>query len=188
MFMDSRLVCGALALLAMAIGCNLGEEEIGSLTASGTGSGTGSSSGTGVGTGGVSSGSASDTSTGSTSGTAGSAGTATTTSAVSSATADTSSSGGDYERDCQPGDFNCQGFGCEDQDSVIFGECYKKCTPDSSAAIGEPDDECDEPQRPFCGQVGDPLGGDFDCNGCHHICVAAQGINVCEAPITNCGE
>lgn len=74
-----------------------------------------------------------------------------------------------YVRECQPNDFVCDDFGCQNGLTVKSGECYKRCTPD---VIGGPDPECDEPQRPFCSQVGRALGGDYDCNGCAHICIS----------------
>ncbi|MCY1009458.1 hypothetical protein OV079_28620 [Nannocystis pusilla] len=80
-----------------------------------------------------------------------------------------------YERNCQPGDFVCDDWGCEG--AAEAGECYKPCTP--SDGIGGFDSECDEPERPFCSQVGRAFGGDFDCNGCAHVCLA-EPINWCE--------
>ncbi|MDC0669207.1 hypothetical protein [Nannocystis radixulma] len=87
----------------------------------------------------------------------------------------------EYKRDCQPGDFVCDDWGC--QESTESGECYKPCTP--SGEIGGTDSECDEPERPFCSQVGLALGGDFDCNGCKHICVA-EPLNWCEYGADEC--
>ena len=88
-----------------------------------------------------------------------------------------------YRRDCQPKDFVCDDWGCEISPDVVGGECYKRCSPD--AGIGEPDSECDEPERPFCSQVGRALGGDFDCNGCAHVCVSAS-FNHCDQPADAC--
>lgn len=90
-----------------------------------------------------------------------------------------------YRRDCQPSDFTCDDWGCESGPDVVSGECYKPCTPDSVAAIGQPDGECDEPERPFCSQLGRAFGGDFNCNGCVHICVSAT-LNVCDYDIEQC--
>lgn len=86
-----------------------------------------------------------------------------------------------YRRDCQPRDFVCDDWGCEEQ--LVGGECYKRCTPD--AGIGEPDSECDEPERPFCSQSGRALGGDFNCNGCAHVCASAA-FNDCDEPVDAC--
>lgn len=113
------------------------------------------------------------------------------TSATSSATGSTggSSSGTstgpepDYKRECQPQDFVCDDWGCDSAPSVQEGECYKPCTPD--AGIGELDPECDEPERPFCSQVGQSFGGDFDCNGCVHVCIA-EPLNQCQLPADGC--
>jgi hypothetical protein len=90
----------------------------------------------------------------------------------------------DHVRECQDGDFVCDDWGCE-APVVELGGCYKRCTPD-----GEPggvDDECDEPARPFCSQVGKALGGDFSCNGCAHVCVA-EAFNTCDMPKDTCTE
>lgn len=89
----------------------------------------------------------------------------------------------DYKRECQPEDFVCDDWGCDTAQSVQEGECYKPCTPD--AGIGELDPECDEPERPFCSQVGQSLGGDFDCNGCVHVCIA-EPLNQCQSPADGC--
>ncbi|MCY1060142.1 hypothetical protein [Nannocystis sp. SCPEA4] len=86
-----------------------------------------------------------------------------------------------YKRDCQPGDFVCDDWGC--QEATEAGECYKPCTP--SGEIGGTDSECDEPERPFCSQVGLAFGGDFDCNGCKHICIA-EPLNWCEYGADEC--
>ncbi|MBZ5713902.1 hypothetical protein [Nannocystis pusilla] len=86
-----------------------------------------------------------------------------------------------YKRDCQPGDFVCDDWGC--QAATESGECYKPCTP--SGEIGGTDSECDEPERPFCSQVGLAFGGDFDCNGCKHICVA-EPLNWCDYGANEC--
>jgi len=97
----------------------------------------------------------------------------------------TGSTGGpdpDYVRECQDGDFVCDDWGCVNGPVVKPAECYKRCTPD---VIGEPDAECDEPERPFCSQIGRAYAGDFDCNGCAHICVAAS-INQCNQDIASC--
>jgi hypothetical protein len=73
----------------------------------------------------------------------------------------------------------CDDWGCTSADaSLIEGACYSRCTP-APGAVGEPDSECTDPDRPYCGQVGDSFGGDYNCNGCHHICVAEPGINAC---------
>ncbi|MCA9637950.1 MAG: hypothetical protein KC420_18105 [Myxococcales bacterium] len=105
----------------------------------------------------------------------------------SGSTGDTSSGSSgpdpDYVRACQPGDFTCDEWGCENPPNVAPGQCYKRCTP---TEIGGPDDECDEPERPYCSQVGRSLGGDFDCNGCAHVCVAAP-INQCQQGVDACG-
>lgn len=89
-----------------------------------------------------------------------------------------------YVRECQPNDFTCDDWGCDTSTAVALGQCYKPCTPDGG--IGEPDSECDEPARPFCSQVGQALGGDFDCNGCVHVCIA-EPLNQCNAPANSCG-
>jgi len=89
----------------------------------------------------------------------------------------------DYLRDCQPMDFVCDDFGCEDPPVVLPLKCYKRCTP---TEVGGEDDECDEPERPFCSQVGLALGGDYACNGCAYICTSAP-LNHCEADIDSCG-
>ncbi|WAS95618.1 hypothetical protein [Nannocystis punicea] len=86
-----------------------------------------------------------------------------------------------YERECQPGDFVCHDWGC--QEVTKEGECYKPCTPDGE--IGGVDSECDEPERPFCSQVGLALGGDFDCNGCAHVCIA-EPLNWCDYGTDQC--
>ncbi len=173
MMMDCKTYCSGLALLAMALGCNLGDKGIGSLTTSATSAGSGGTS-NGTASGGSSDGADGQTSVASSS-----------TAADTSGSATGSGTGGEYERECQPDDFVCDNFGCAK--AVVEGECYKFCTPDSTPAIGEVDDECDEPQRPFCGQVGDALDGDFTCNGCHHICVGTQGINECMQGANDCG-
>jgi hypothetical protein len=90
----------------------------------------------------------------------------------------------DYVRECQEDDFTCSDWGCEVKPTVKPGECYKRCTP---SVVGEVDDECDEPERPFCGQVGLALGGDFACNGCAHVCVA-EPLDYCAEPIDSCNE
>lgn len=88
----------------------------------------------------------------------------------------------EYHRECQPGDFVCDGdFGCED--ATLPGECYKPCTPDGE--VGALDSECDEPERPFCSQVGLAEGGDFSCNSCVHICMA-EPQNQCEFGADEC--
>ncbi len=92
-------------------------------------------------------------------------------------------SGSDYARECQPGDFVCDDWGCEQAPVVRSGWCYKPCTP---GEIGGVDDECDEPERPYCSQVGLSMGGDFDCNGCAHICVS-EAIDQCQASAEQCG-
>jgi hypothetical protein len=88
----------------------------------------------------------------------------------------------DFVRECQPNDFKCEDWGCNNQKSVKLGECYKRCTPD---VIGEKDAECDEPERPFCSQVGVAGGGDFDCNDCTHVCVA-EPTNQCDQDAMSC--
>jgi hypothetical protein len=88
----------------------------------------------------------------------------------------------DYVRDCQPDDFICDDWGCEWGPAVVLGQCYKRCTP---TEIGEPAPECDEPERPFCSQIGHAFGGDFDCNGCEHICIS-EPANVCHQEIAAC--
>ena len=106
----------------------------------------------------------------------------------SDATSEVSSSGGtgdpdpDHVRECQKEDFVCSDWGCENLPHVKLSQCYKRCTPDE---IGGPDAECDEPERPFCSQVGQAFGGDFDCNGCAHICVSAV-INQCDQDVASC--
>lgn len=90
----------------------------------------------------------------------------------------------DYVRECQEGDFVCDDWGCEVKPTVKPGECYKRCTP---SEIGAVDDECDEPERPFCGQVGLALGGDFACNGCAHVCLA-EPLDYCAEPADSCNE
>ena len=80
-----------------------------------------------------------------------------------------------YERECQPGGFMCDDVECGGP--VETYECYKPCIP--SNGIGGFDDECDEPERPYCSQIGRTFGGDFDCNGCAHVCLA-EPINYCE--------
>ncbi|MFY0539321.1 hypothetical protein [Nannocystis pusilla] len=88
----------------------------------------------------------------------------------------------DYHRECQPGDFVCDGdIGCED--ATLPDECYKPCTPDGE--VGAPDGECDEPERPFCSQVGLADGGDFSCNSCVHICMA-EPQNQCDFGADEC--
>ena len=87
----------------------------------------------------------------------------------------------DYRRDCQPGDFVCDDLGCEDV--TIPGECYKQCTPDGE--VGGVDSECDEPERPFCSQVGLADGGDFSCNSCVHLCMA-ESVNWCDFGADEC--
>ncbi|MCY0986590.1 hypothetical protein OV203_05635 [Nannocystis sp. ILAH1] len=88
----------------------------------------------------------------------------------------------DYHRECQPGDFVCDGdLGCED--ATLPGECYKPCTPDGE--VGAADSECDEPERPFCSQVGLADGGDFSCNSCVHICMA-EPQNQCDFGADEC--
>jgi len=86
-----------------------------------------------------------------------------------------------YKRECQPGDFVCDDWGCEGVTQP--GECYKPCTP--SGEIGGVDSECDEPERPFCSQVGLSWGGDFDCNGCAHVCMA-EAHNWCDYEADQC--
>ena len=100
-----------------------------------------------------------------------------TSTSTSGTTASTGAPTGEpsYERECRPGDFVCEDWDCGGP--VENGECYKPCTP--SNGIGGFDDECDEPERPFCSQIGRTLGGDFDCNGCVHVCLA-EPINYCE--------
>lgn len=110
------------------------------------------------------------------------------TSGVGSTTGGSSSGGSTgpdpgYKRECQPGDFVCDDWGCADAPTVDEGECYKPCTP--NAGIGELDPECDEPERPFCSQVGQAFGGDFDCNGCVHVCIA-EPFNQCQSPADGC--
>ncbi|PCC69248.1 hypothetical protein SAMN02745121_05892 [Nannocystis exedens] len=87
----------------------------------------------------------------------------------------------DYRRECQPGDFVCDDLGCEDV--TIPDECYKPCTPDGE--VGGVDSECDEPERPFCSQVGLAEGGDFSCNSCVHICTA-ESENWCDFAADAC--
>jgi hypothetical protein len=80
----------------------------------------------------------------------------------------------------------CEDWGCTSaQPSLEEGACYRRCTP-SLGAVGEADDECDEPGRPYCGQVGDSLGGDFNCNGCHHVCLPTAGVVTCGQPADSC--
>ena len=98
------------------------------------------------------------------------------TTGTGSTTADPS-----YERECQPGDFVCDDWGC--QEATQAGECYKPCTP--SGEIGGVDSECDEPERPFCSQLGLSFGGDFDCNGCAHVCLA-EPLNWCDYGADQC--
>ncbi|MDC0717532.1 hypothetical protein [Nannocystis bainbridge] len=86
-----------------------------------------------------------------------------------------------YERECEPGDFVCDDWGC--QEATQAGECYKPCTP--SGEIGGVDSECDEPERPFCSQLGLSFGGDFDCNGCAHVCLA-EPLNWCDHGADQC--
>lgn len=90
----------------------------------------------------------------------------------------------DYVRDCEAGDFICNNWDCEGW--LEIGECYKPCTPDADELIGAVDSECDEPERPFCGQVPQSLGGDFDCNGCTHVCVAEEGVTGCSYSVNWC--
>ena len=121
----------------------------------------------------------------STSGVSDSSASTTASSSASSGASSGSSTGPDpdYKRECQPEDFVCDDWGCDTAQSVQEGECYKPCTPD--AGIGELDPECDEPERPFCSQVGQSLGGDFDCNGCVHVCIA-EPLNQCQSPADGC--
>jgi hypothetical protein len=88
----------------------------------------------------------------------------------------------DYERVCQTDDFVCDDWGCVNPPNVVDGECYKPCTP---GEIGGTDDECDEPERPYCSQIGLSQGGDYDCNGCVHVCVAVP-TNQCNANAGSC--
>ena len=87
----------------------------------------------------------------------------------------------DHVRECQPGDYVCDDLNCG-APPLGFGECFKPCTP---TVPGEVDDECDEPERPFCSQIGQFEGGDFFCNDCVHICVAFQA-NDCDQPADGC--
>ncbi|WAS95617.1 hypothetical protein [Nannocystis punicea] len=87
----------------------------------------------------------------------------------------------DYRRECQAGDFVCDDLGCEEV--TIPDECYKRCTPDGE--VGGVDSECDEPERPFCSQVGLADGGDFACNACVHIC-KAESENWCDFAADEC--
>ena len=119
-------------------------------------------------------------STGSTGETGSTGSTGSTSTGESSST--TSEPDPDFVRECQPNDFKCEDWGCNNQKSVKLGECYKPCTPD---VIGEKDAECDEPERPFCSQVGIAGGGDFDCNGCTHVCVA-EPLNQCNQDAQSC--
>jgi hypothetical protein len=86
-----------------------------------------------------------------------------------------------YRRQCAATDFGCTDWAC--RDTLVDGECYKPCTPASPAAIGGADDECDEPARPFCGQVGVSYGGDYNCNGCQFVCQSKEGVRTC--PLDN---
>jgi hypothetical protein len=122
------------------------------------------------------------TGTASSSSTGGSTGSSEATSTSEATTGTTGGPDPDHVRECEDGDFVCDDWGCENPPHVKPSECYKRCTPD---AIGEPDAECDEPERPFCSQIGRALGGDFDCNDCTHICVSAT-INQCQQPIDSC--
>src|SRR5690606_28223028 len=83
----------------------------------------------------------------------------------------------DYVRECQDGDFKCGDWGCEEH--TEYGQCYKRCSPASPDEVGEPHADCDEPERPFCSQVGLALGGDYVCNDCAFVCTAVQ-VYVCE--------
>ncbi|MCA9660735.1 MAG: hypothetical protein KC486_20505, partial [Myxococcales bacterium] len=106
-------------------------------------------------------------------------------SATETSGASTSTTGPDpdYVRACQAGDFTCDDWGCANPPNVVEGQCYKRCTP---TEVGGLDDECDEPERPYCSQVGHSQGGDYDCNGCFHVCVAAP-IDQCQAGADGCG-
>ena len=112
------------------------------------------------------------------------------TGGTTAATTDASSSGTtlmpdpDYVRECKPGDYVCTDPGCPGPLDLLHGTCFKPCTPEPGK-VGEPDPECDEPERPFCGQIGLFEGGDYNCNGCVHICVATPD-NTCEQPFDAC--
>ncbi len=122
--------------------------------------------------------------------TGGTTGTPTTGTPTTGGTTDASSSGSStgalmpdpsYSRACQPDDFVCKDPGCLSP-QLGYGECYKPCTP---TVIGGVDDECDEPERPYCSQVGLMEGGDWDCNGCAHVCTAVPDDH-CQYGVDEC--
>jgi len=84
----------------------------------------------------------------------------------------------DHRRTCEPGDWNCDAEGCNGADFELTG-CYEPCTPDDPDQVGGLDDECDEPERPYCSRVGLWQGGDYDCNDDVTVCTAMPGLNRC---------
>jgi hypothetical protein len=102
----------------------------------------------------------------------------------SSAGGGTDTSGSTEEPVCDPSEnYTCSGW-CESLDDP--NGCYSRCRPNSEAAIGQPDDECTDPDRPYCAQIGDSLGGDFSCNGCVYVCVHTPDINDCGGGLDSC--
>lgn len=91
----------------------------------------------------------------------------------------------DHVRECQDGDFKCGDWGCDESEVVELGQCYKRCTPAGPDVVGEKDPDCDEPERPFCSQVGLALGGDYSCNDCAFICTSAP-VFACDLEFDSC--
>jgi hypothetical protein len=77
----------------------------------------------------------------------------------------------DYRRMCEQYDFVCENWGCADSsiEGLVDGECYKHCETDEPGTI---DDECDEPERPYCSEIPDSDFGDYDCNADATVCLA----------------
>lgn len=90
------------------------------------------------------------------------------------------------ERVCQGSDLICELEGGCVPYAGDLEACYKRCTPDSDDLIGAPDDECDEPARPYCSQMGILEGGDYACNRCAHVCTAEPGPGHCSETVEGC--
>lgn len=92
----------------------------------------------------------------------------------------------DYRRTCERGDFDCNFDQCTGAGTDGPLGCFKPCEPATLDAVGQPHPDCDEPERPFCSEVGLWQGGDYACNGCVYLCTAEPAAPACERDALRC--
>lgn len=92
----------------------------------------------------------------------------------------------EYRRACQPGDFDCTFDECNGAGTDGPLGCFKPCEPATLDTVGQRHADCDEPERPFCSEVGLWQGGDYACNGCVYLCTAEPAVPACRRESLSC--